>query len=120
MNSAITEMSLEQLIEQCNQLQSMGLISDVLEKYQAWLKGNDSPQKFIALFNYGTMLQREQQWDEAEQAYRECIQRQPHFAQAMINLGLILEKRSQFPQALQQWSSVIALGTTTRHIKSCR
>ncbi len=110
MNSAITEMSLEQLIEQCNQLQSMGLISDVLEKYQAWLKGNDSPQKFIALFNYGTMLQREQQWDEAEQAYRECIQRQPHFAQAMINLGLILEKRSQFPQALQQWSSVIALG----------
>ena len=110
MNSAIADLSLELLLEKCNQLQASGLISEVLETYQAWLQGNDSAQKYIALFNYGTLLQRAQQWDAAEQAYRECIARQPQFAQAIINLGLILEKKGQSAQALQQWSSVIALG----------
>ena len=45
---------------------------------------------------------------EAQEAYETCLELEPHFAKARINLGLLLERQGNAKQALHHWSSVLA------------
>jgi len=99
-------MSLDDLIHAANQLHHQGLHTQAQSLYKVWIACTQSPHKFAALFNWGVMLAEQGQSQEAEVAYRECLALNPHLAQAKINLGLALERRKRFDEAIALWRHV--------------
>lgn len=102
-------MSLAQLFEYAEQLQLSGQQDWVLQLYEAWLTHTQDPNKHMALFNQGSLLQSLGQTEKALQAYKECVSLAPRFGQAYINLGLILEKQGFRDQALEIWSGLVGM-----------
>ena len=103
-------MRLDELIQQVNAFQESGRTAEALALYQQWLGTTDSINKYVALFNYGSLLQSLGRLNEAEAAYRECLVVHPQLAQATINLGLVLEKLGKADEALAQWAQVVSQG----------
>ena len=101
-------MSLEQLMQQADALKAAGHASQAIDLYKIWIACTQSPTRFVALFNWGVMLSEAGDMDGAEMAYRQCIGLNAGLLQAKINLGLTLERKKNFDEALQQWSEVAA------------
>lgn len=101
------EMSLETLMQEAEKLKGMGLAEDVKTLYKIWIACTQSPTRFIALFNWGVMLSESGDLEGAEMAYRQSIALNPSLLQAKINLGLTLERKSKFDEALEEWVSVV-------------
>jgi predicted O-linked N-acetylglucosamine transferase (SPINDLY family) len=55
-------------------------------------------------FNHGSLLQQLGQSAQAQQAYEQALALSPDFAQARINLGLVLEKQGHTAQAIAAWA----------------
>ena len=108
--AASDQMGIDQLFQQCENLQSSGEPAAAIALYQTWVEHTTSPHKALAMFNLGSLLQSTGNFSAAIATYQGCIAAQPHLAQAHINLGLLYEKLSQHELALQQWSNVVANG----------
>jgi predicted O-linked N-acetylglucosamine transferase (SPINDLY family) len=106
----ITSLSLTELFSRAESLQKNGESLKVIDLYQTWLSTSQDPYKHAGYFNFGTLLQNLQMIEEAEVAYRSAIGLQPKFAQAIINLGLLLEKKNKTDEAIEQWTSIVAYG----------
>lgn len=104
------QMSIDQLFQHCETLQSSGEPAAAIALYQTWIEHTASPHKALAMFNLGSLLQSTGDFPTAIATYQRCIAEQPHLAQAHINLGLLYEKLGQHELALQQWSNVVANG----------
>ena len=96
-------MSLDGLFEACEQLQKAGQPTQALALYASWLATSQDDNRHMAWFNYGAALQAAGQPLEAIKAYVDCLSLQPYFPQALINMGLTLEKLGKREEALQQW-----------------
>jgi len=96
-------LSLDGLFEACEQLQKAGQPTQALALYGSWLATSQDDNRHMAWFNYGAALQAAGQPLEAIKAYVECLNLQPYFPQALINMGLTLEKLGKREEALQQW-----------------
>ncbi len=96
-------MNLDGLFEACEQLQKAGQPTQALALYASWLATSQDDNRHMAWFNYGAALQAAGQPLEAIKAYVECLGLQPYFPQALINMGLTLEKLGKRDEALQQW-----------------
>ena len=103
-------MRLDELIQQTYALQEAGRFQDALALYETWLSTADAPNKYVALFNCGSLLQSLGHLTNAEAMYRECLVAHPQLAQAAINLGLVLEKQGRTDEAQQQWAQVVSQG----------
>jgi predicted O-linked N-acetylglucosamine transferase (SPINDLY family) len=103
-------MRLDELIQHTHALQEAGRFQEALNLYESWLSTADAPNKYVAIFNYGSLLQSMGQLTQAEARYRECLVVHPQLAQAAINLGLVLEKQGRAEEALQQWAQVVSQG----------
>jgi predicted O-linked N-acetylglucosamine transferase (SPINDLY family) len=103
-------MRLDELIQHTHALQEAGRLQEALNLYESWLSTADAPNKYVAIFNYGSLLQSMGQLTQAEARYRECLVVHPQLAQAAINLGLVLEKQGRAEEALQQWAQVVSQG----------
>ena len=101
---------LDELIQQTHTLQEAGRFQDALALYEEWLSTAEVPNKYVALFNCGSLLQSLGKLAQAEAMYRECLVAHPNLAQAAINLGLVLEKQGKTDDALQQWAQVVSRG----------
>jgi len=101
-------MQLAELFTTCEQLQQAGKTDEALHTYKTWLDASTDPNRFMGWFNYGSLLQSTGNTLAAEDAYRQCLAVQPRFPQALINLGLTLEKLGKRDEALQQWASLIS------------
>ena len=101
-------MQLAELFTTCEQLQHAGKTEDALHTYKTWLDASTDPNRFMGWFNYGSLLQSTGNTQAAEVAYRECLGVKPRFPQALINLGLTLEKLGKRDEALQQWASLVS------------
>ena len=101
-------MQLAELFNSCEQLQQAGQVDEALHTYKTWLEASTDPNRFMGWFNYGSLLQSTGNTTEAEGAYRQCLVIQPRFPQALINLGLTLEKLGKRDEALQQWASLVS------------
>lgn len=99
-------MSLEQLMQHADALKAHGHATEVIDLYKIWIACTQSPTRFVALFNWGVMLSEVGDMDGAEMAYRQCIGLNAGLLQAKINLGLTLERKKNFDEALQQWGEV--------------
>jgi predicted O-linked N-acetylglucosamine transferase (SPINDLY family) len=101
-------MQLAELFTTCEQLQQAGQVDEALLTYKTWLETSTDPNRFMGWFNYGSLLQSTGDTPAAEAAYRQCLAVQPRFPQALINLGLTLEKLGKRDEALQQWASLVS------------
>jgi predicted O-linked N-acetylglucosamine transferase (SPINDLY family) len=101
-------MQLAELFTTCEQLQQAGKAEEALHTYRSWLDASTDPNRFMGWFNYGSLLQSTGDTPAAEGAYRQCLSVQPRFPQALINLGLTLEKLGKRDEALQQWASLVS------------
>ena len=100
-------LTLAELFGTCGALQESGKALEALSVYQNWLGQSNDPHRHMAWYNYGSLLQSVGKSQEAVEAYGQCLALQPRFAQALINLGLTLEKLGQREQALQQWATLV-------------
>ena len=101
-------MPLATLFNTCEQLQKDGKTDEALSTYKTWLDASNDPNRYMAWFNYGSLLQSTGNPTAAEDAYRQSLGLQPRFPQALINLGLTLEKLGKRDEALQQWASLVS------------
>ena len=101
-------MPLATLFNTCEQLQKDGKTDEALSTYKTWLDASNDPSRYMAWFNYGSLLQSTGNPTAAEDAYRQSLGIQPRFPQALINLGLTLEKLAKRDEALQQWASLVS------------
>ena len=101
-------MELAALFTTCEQLQKAGNAEEALKTYKSWLEKSKDPNRHMAWFNYGSLLQSTGNTVEAVLAYKECLAVQSRFPQALINLGLTLEKLGNRDEALQNWASLVS------------
>jgi len=73
------------------------------ELYRQWLANTKSPLIYAAAFNLGALLSQLGNFTEAEQAYRQALAANPHFAQAHYGLALLLERSEQPDSAQSHW-----------------
>ena len=103
-------MSLEQLITAAEACNAHNDPEQGIALYRAWLKHTRSPLAYAANFNLGVALSNVQDFSGAEAVYAEAIAANPHFIQARLNLGTLLERRGEVDAALDQWRQVLTLG----------
>ena len=99
---------LDTLFTTCEQLQQAGQAQEALDLYQSWLAQSQDANRHMAWFNYGSLQQSTGNPAAAIEAYKECLVLQPSFPQALINLGLTLEKIGKRDEALQQWATLVS------------
>ena len=124
----ICQFSLGQVIQMAEQLMRTGRAQDAAGLYAVWGRGSPAPERHVAFFNQGVIHLNLGDMVSAEAAYRESLQLVPNFAQAHINLGLLLERRAQYDAALVQWAQVhddvamqvVALNHSARLLESRR
>ena len=97
------QLPMGQLFALADTFHSSGSTELAINLYTSWVAHTSDPNKVLAMFNHGSLLQSTGQTQEAENLYRECIQLRPYFAQPCINLGLIIERRGEREQALAIW-----------------
>ncbi|MGM9514195.1 O-linked N-acetylglucosamine transferase family protein [Roseateles sp. DB2] len=103
-------MPLQELMSLAHQWQTGGRLADCLSLYEAWVESNQSPQRLLALFNWGTVLGEMRRHAEAEAVYQRALALNPDFAQAKLNLGHQLEHQGKTAEALAQWQAVYDAG----------
>lgn len=104
----VRHLSLSDLMTQADLLSRQGQMPAVIELYRRWLdQRRQDPMRFVALFNYGTLLGAAKQSQDAIAAYREALQLSPGLLQARLNLGHQLELQGQLDEALPQWQQVV-------------
>jgi predicted O-linked N-acetylglucosamine transferase (SPINDLY family) len=101
-------MGLDKLFTRCEQLQQSGKAQEALALYQSWLGTTQDANRHMAWFNYGSLWQSQGNPQEAVNAYAQCLVLQPRFPQALINLGLTLEKMGKRDEALQHWATLVS------------
>jgi tetratricopeptide (TPR) repeat protein len=62
-------LSLNELIQAAEVLQMSGKVQEAIDLYRQWLAHGRSEQKYLAWFNYGWLLQKQNKFDEASSAY---------------------------------------------------
>ena len=102
-----TPVGIDILFNACEQLQQQGKALEAIGLYESWLGTSTDPLRYMAWFNCGAQLQSVGKPTEAVHAYRQCLAVKPHFPQAIINLGLTLEKMGQRDEALQLWANFV-------------
>lgn len=98
------QMPVSELVQHAEQLQQGGHLQAASNLYALWLAHHEDHRKHLIWFNHGSLLQQLGQLPQAQAAYEQAIALSPGFAQAHINLGLVLEKQGQSDQAIAAWA----------------
>ena len=102
------QISLGQLIQLTEAAQAGGRPDEAVGLYTAWATDSQDPQRYLALFNLGSLLQSLGRLPDAKIAYENCLAVQPHLGQALINLGLVYETLGEHAQAFACWTRHVA------------
>ena len=97
-------MALATMVGHAEQLQRDGHAQAASNLYALWLAHHEDPRKHLVWFNHGSLLQQLGQLDQAQNAYEQALAQAADFAQARINLGLVLEKQGHTAQAIAAWA----------------
>ena len=102
------QITLGQLIQLTEAAQNGGRSDEAVGLYTAWATESQDPQRYLALFNLGSLLQSLGRLPDAKIAYENCLAVQPHLGQALINLGLVYETLGEHAQAFACWTRHVA------------
>jgi len=109
LSDAKKSLTIEVLFKQASTLQISGQWERARHLYQMWLSQEaHHPQKHLAMYNYGAILQSCGDLETAHKVYAECVSLCPKLAQAHINLGLVYESLGKIDQAIAQWSLLVS------------
>jgi len=97
-------MALAAMVSHAEQLQRDGHAQAASNLYALWLAHHEDTRKHLVWFNHGSLLQQLGQLPQAQKAYEQALALSPEFAQARINLGLVLEKQGHTAQAIAAWA----------------
>jgi len=67
----LTSFTLSELTKAADMLQASGQYQEAIELYKQWLQHGKEQNKHIAWFNYGWLLQKQNKFDEAANAYNQ-------------------------------------------------
>ena len=104
------QLPLDALISHAERLTAAGRAPDAVRLYEAWLTHNESPARYVALFNWGVLLSEQGLLDAAEAAYQQAFTLNPRLHQAKINAGLVQERKRNDAAAVQLWLDVAGAG----------
>jgi tetratricopeptide (TPR) repeat protein len=62
-------LTLKELIQAAEMLQHSGQVQEAIDLYRHWLANGRDEQKYLAWFNYGWLLQKQNNFNEAFNAY---------------------------------------------------
>ena len=97
-----------QLIQQADQLQSAGKLQQAVDLYNDWLAVHgQEPQAAPVYFNHG-ILNKLNQPAIAKASYQKAQALNPMLYQAAVNLGLMTEASGDDAQALQIWNQALS------------
>ena len=94
---------IDQLFQKSQALVDQGLPSEAVQLHLAYATQSVSEKRHMALYNLGSLQQAQGDMPGAEASYRACIALDPNLGQAIVNLGLLLEKTGRYQEALEQW-----------------
>lgn len=97
---------LEEVIARVDALKGAGQALEAARVYEAWIAGNESPARCVALFNLGVLRSDLGDLDGADAAYAQAIAVNPRFYQARINAGLVAERKKHDVDAVRHWLAV--------------
>ena len=103
------QLSLPELLNEAQKWAQAGQIPAVLTLYEKWVAHTRNPHKFIAMFNWGTVLSSVNRTKEAIAVYEQALAIKPDFVQAKVNMGHQLEVLGQMDEALSAWKGALAL-----------
>lgn len=86
---------------------------DRLTEAEAVLRRATAVRDAAAEYNLGTVLDRQDRWDEARLRYERALAINPFHTRAMNNLGAGLDQRGQTPAAIAWFEKAIAIAPET-------
>ncbi len=100
-------MTLTALVAEAQRLTAAGERAAAGRLYAGWIAANPAdPQLYIARFNHACLQSEMGEAEAARESLRACLALNPDFLPASINLGGLLERAGQVPQAIEQWQGV--------------
>lgn len=100
-------MSVIDLINAAQELESQERGPDSVSLYRAWVVVNDTELAFAAHFNLGVLLMKSGLLGEAEKAFRAAITRRRGFLDAHQMLSTLLESVGRADDARQHWFEML-------------
>jgi len=97
---------IDQLFQKTQALVDQGMQAEAVQLYLAYATQPASEKRHMALYNLGSLQQAQGDMAGAEASYRACIAMDASLGQAIVNLGLLLEKTGRKQEALEQWHVV--------------
>ena len=67
----LTSFTLEELTQAAEMLESSGRYEEAIDLYHQWLKHSQDKRKHVAWFNYGWLLQKQNLFSDAANAYNQ-------------------------------------------------
>jgi predicted O-linked N-acetylglucosamine transferase (SPINDLY family) len=100
-------MTLANLVAEAQRLTAVGEGAAASRLYAGWIAANPAnPQLYIARFNHACLQTELGEVEAARDSLQACLALNPDFLPASINLGGLLERAGQVPQAIEQWQGV--------------
>ena len=97
---------IDQLFQKTQALVDQGMQAEAVQLYLAYATQPQSEKRHMALYNLGSLQQAQGDMPGAEASYRACIALDASLGQAVVNLGLLLEKTGRKQEALEEWHKV--------------
>ncbi|NJK38889.1 MAG: tetratricopeptide repeat protein [Oscillatoriales cyanobacterium RM2_1_1] len=116
--STLTEIEIKSLIKNAAQKHQSGQLQEAKllykEIFQNFPGSTDLPASCIHLYpliltDYGRLLQKLGQSDQAIQFYQQAIELDPELIQAQINLGTIFQTQERLVEAAQAYQNILGL-----------
>jgi predicted O-linked N-acetylglucosamine transferase (SPINDLY family) len=88
-------------------LQESGQLPAAIGLYRAWIDHTPSPLIYAACFNLAVVLSNAGDDAGAEAILRKALTHNPHFVEARLNLGTLLERTGRPDDALAMWNTIL-------------
>jgi predicted O-linked N-acetylglucosamine transferase (SPINDLY family) len=88
-------------------LQESGQLPAAVALYRAWIDHSQSPLIYAACFNLAVVLSNAGDDAGAEAVLRKAMAQNPHFVEARLNLGTLLERTGRPDDALAMWGAIL-------------
>lgn len=98
-----------QLIGIAGMLAGQGKPEQAIALYQLWIKHCDTPLLHAAWYNLAVLQMQGGDQRAAERSYRRALEIQPHFTEAYLGLGALMERRRSPDEALDTWHEALDL-----------
>ena len=103
----IVNLSILDVINRTETLVSTGRRDAAIELYETWINHGESHLKYVASFNLGVLYVAVHNRERAIVTYERALEWNPHFIQARLNLGTLLEQVGRQNDALEQWRQAL-------------